>query len=352
MYKLWNYKLKTSVMAVFMSSFMGCKERTFNQSAVVAEGEINATDSFLVNSEEMMNSGVFSKYRSLFMELGSRDDAKSLATSMGVTTGGKRQQWIFLMTLPLQASLNSFRDPERQGIIWGGNTKSYSTFATTVIKFSLFDKCESQTSMESYPANFATDLTKDREIICLRQIHKDLGYGGVLRVMTPQARMVDGNPLKPSEIEALRKIAQEGFLEPLDLLKNDKGELVPAWTLTTEERAGRAIEATGIEYPKGERVQNLLEKWNQDAMAIDSKSGQEVIDDIARLTRQCISIHPFSDANGRTCRVWMARQFLMRRMVTPLMWSDQDILLEQKEWMNRVHLSVVQHQKLIASLKE
>lgn len=324
-----------------------CRPREFHQSLPNEAATEDA--SWLVNPAEMEEAGVFQTYRQLFMGLGALEDAKIVASRLGITSAGKRQRWIFLATVPLQASRKSFL--ERGGILWSNSTESYRTFATVTMAVSAREACTQTplSPMESYPPEFATDSATHREITCLRAIHSALGYSGVLRPSVTLGRMVDGNPLMPAEIEAVRAMAADGFIKPLELIRNAAGETVPIWTIPESQRTGGVV-ATGIEYPEGPRVQGLLEKWDADGRALDGQTGADLVAGIARLTRQCISIHPFNDANGRTCRAWMARQFLVRGVPSPLMWSDQDILLTNDEWTRRVVKAVEVHTQAIATL--
>ena len=96
-----------------------------------------------------------------------------------------------------------------------------------------------------------------------------------------------------------------------------------------------------------------LQDWQADAMKLaqTESSGNAIEKEVARLTRSCIAIHPFSDGNGRSCGLWSVHA-LARAGKTPSMrWPHEDYSVPLSDYTNYFLTGMENASKLALSLK-
>lgn len=94
-----------------------------------------------------------------------------------------------------------------------------------------------------------------------------------------------------------------------------------------------------------------LLQWEADVAA-----ARKVTDDleyqtrIAKLFRRCIANHTFLDGNGRSCHIWAFHALAERGIPNPLIWGNQDVLVETNEWIHRWNHGIELHKKFVLTL--
>jgi prophage maintenance system killer protein len=145
-------------------------------------------------------------------------------------------------------------------------------------------------------------------------------------------------PLRNDELLAMKEISKEGILKIITFnkpIKNAYGEMVTGEFLS---------------YPDGSEVKALLEKMERDFLKSlnETENNEEAyVQATGSLVRQCISIHPFHDANGRSCLI-LGMYFLSKRNIPhSVVWAGEDVLLSKTEWLKRFLQGINYHKNLL-----
>ncbi|MEY3904038.1 MAG: Fic/DOC family [Pseudomonadota bacterium] len=151
---------------------------------------------------------------------------------------------------------------------------------------------------------------------------------------SPGQDVIHGVPLSAQEELVMKDISKEGLLKVVTYdrpFKNATGDMV----------SGRFLH-----YPTGSEVIKHIVGLSEFFEKSQSKNNQDYQDDTARIMRRCITIHPFPDANGRTCTLtalWMQAQ---RKLPHSVLWSGEDVLLQESEFVLRYQKGVNFHEEI------
>jgi hypothetical protein len=181
---------------------------------------------------------------------------------------------------------------------------------------------------------------KQKEFIgTLQAINRRIAGDDKAKFRVAGEEVIHGSPLTPAEEKNMVEISKEGLLKVVtynEPFKNAYGEMVSGNFLS---------------YPLGADVSKHISTLAATYEKSLSKSAAEFQDDAAKIMRRCITIHPFHDANGRTCTLialWMQAQ---RKLSHAVIWSGEDILLQENEFVQRFRDGIQFHEGVKKSLQ-
>lgn len=105
-----------------------------------------------------------------------------------------------------------------------------------------------------------------------------------------------------------------------------------------------------LRYPDADTLNRRLKDFQNGYESLRNMSNPEQkILEIGKLTRQCVSIHPFADANGRTCQLWGASAAIRQGLVHSVLWPGEDVLLAEGTYAERYLKGYQSHLRLITT---
>lgn len=178
-------------------------------------------------------------------------------------------------------------------------------------------------------------LTPNRVLEVISGIHARVGQGMVqvheshLRTSDlGQLRQTDaqhvqlGNHLQRLDTAKDKILAQNPYLQPTESFDNGDGV------------------SRHVAFSKGSDVPRLMDETAQWIVDNEGKLAPE--DLAAEAHFRLVSIHPFMDGNGRSCKL-MVDYLLRRAGVEPPVWRQGDILLKQDTWADAIKEGVAFH---------
>lgn len=264
----------------------------------------------------------------------------------------KWREWIIEAIAPLNMSRDSLvkHDVSKYGI-W-----PFVSF-TKMVVLMLQDNPQNSfvnVSKDLFPAELRDEMDALPDVKLLVQLSsKILNKPSPVRVgenaIADETRLdnVKAGVIDAQYAQLLKTLSIRDFISVYSIpenkkLLNDKG--VPFW-------------GSYIMYAKHDELPNLLRVWQKEIIAagknFDSTHNEaSFIESIARAYVRCVAFHPFSNGNGRTCRLWMVHALGIKNIPHSLMWAGEDFLLPENEFLSRFKEGVRLHRNLIARLSK
>lgn len=261
-------------------------------------------------------------------------DGKSL---VGTTSDDSLTRWILFTLTPLSMGCQNYKagGPQKYGQQAFANFVAVAADALraeTPAGITPIDVKLAQTSQLSNP--------QKKFIGTLVALNRRLRSDDKATFRVSGEDVIHGVPLTPQEELALKEISKEGLLK------------VVAYAQPFKNAIGDMVSGRFLSYPSGSEVVKHIVALSAQYEKALTKSDQEYKDDAARIMRRCISIHPFHDANGRTCTLtalWMQSQ---RKLPHSVLWSGEDILIKENEFILRYKNGIKFHEEFRKSLKD
>ncbi|MEY3901858.1 MAG: hypothetical protein RL189_1164 [Pseudomonadota bacterium] len=254
---------------------------------------------------------------------------------VGTSSEESLTRWILFALTPLSMGCKNY---EKGGVQKYGE-KAYVNFVSVASDALRSDALGGLAPVEvKQTANF--NLTKNQKKIIgiLLAINRRVREDQKADFRVPGQDVIHGVPLTAQEELVMKDISKEGLLKVVTYdrpFKNASGDMV----------SGRFLH-----YPTGSEVIKHILALSEVFEKSQSKNNQDYQDDTARIMRRCITIHPFPDANGRTCTLtalWMQSQ---RKLPHSVLWSGEDVLLKESEFVLRYQKGVKFHEEIKSSL--
>lgn len=261
------------------------------------------------------------------------NDGQSL---VGTSSAQFLKKWILFAITPLSMSCKNYQSGGAQKY----SAKAYANFVAVAVD-SLRPEAQGglRPTEVSLMLNDNVNEVQKKFISVLLTLNRRIREDKSANFRTRGQDVIHGVPLTPQEEVTVNEIAKEGLLKVVTYdrpFKNASGEMV----------SGRFIH-----YPPGQDVLKQITSLAKVYEKAQQKDNQEYQKDAARIMRHCITIHPFLDANGRSCTllaVWMQAQ---RNLSHSVLWSGEDILLKESEFILRYEKGIKFHEDLKKSLK-
>ena len=261
------------------------------------------------------------------------DDGESI---VGTSSKDALVRWILVTLTPLSMGCKNYEAGGAQKY----GEKSYANFVATAV-----DALRPDSRGGLVPA-------QDDTLKNLNLSQAQMKFVGILLALNRRIRddqnatfrtagqdVIHGIPLTPKEDHLVNEISREGLLKVVTYerpFKNASGDLV----------SGRFLH-----YPTGADVLKHIVGLAAVFEKAQSKSDQQYQDDAARMMRRCITIHPFQDANGRTCTLAASWMQSKRKLPHSVLWSGEDVLLKEQEFVLRYQKGVQFHQEFRRGFK-
>lgn len=95
-----------------------------------------------------------------------------------------------------------------------------------------------------------------------------------------------------------------------------------------------------------------ISRWEKDIQTIQGLADLEYQTAVASLFRRCVAHHIFADGNGRTCHAWAFNILAQRKIPVPMMWANEDVLVEKEEFTRRWNKGIEMHKEYLKALQK
>ena len=259
-------------------------------------------------------------------------DGQSL---IGTQSPESLMQWILYALTPLSKGCKNY---ELGGVQRYGE-KAFANFVAVAVDSMRSDpEGEPQRVGLSLRLNPNLSSTQKEFINALLNINRRIREDSDANFRTRGQDVIHGVPLTAQEELTVKEISSEGLLK------------VVTYDRPFKNASGDMVSGSFIQYPPGQEVFRLvasLAKFYEEAQKKDDEEYQR---DAARIMRRCLAIHPFLDGNGRSCTIlaiWMQSK---RNLPHSVLWSGEDILLKESEFVLRYEDGIRFHKELRETL--
>lgn len=325
-----------SVLLCFAGVLASCKFRDFNRSTIKADETtaIGCENAWEVNASQFESELKKPDVMTFLEDVSSLPEAQKASSMLNVAPS-EIKFWILSTLTPLSMSFCGFQK---------SGTLRHGAVALKAFMQSVFLSMDSST------------IEKDKLLLHMNFRNREFEDVSVF----PDIAMLRLAAMRSGVDSGLFRVSGNGDDVPITAEQKTIYEASELKDLLSFESTDPIKEASGQTSPRflinyipllemfsQSGKPGALARWQHSITALANQPLPEFKIGISMAFRQCIAIHPFDDANGRSCRVWMAGAMARRGIRFPIMWNGVDIALPINEWQTRWLKAIEAHESIV-----